>query len=817
MSSEMKTHPRNWTRDSRKSGPAGIPTSSALLMPPRNASIDVRDRYAVTKSTKKLNTELAQQYVDRDDKRRRASRSVRTISSRGDEEEDPYSPFTRKPSHRFTRMGTGDFVDEDENDSDSSYNSFNLSLQKKALFAVDTSALLAVPTHELSRSLSAGSTKGESSAERDKIVQVYRVYRSRYEGNQFADGNLSIQLTTGTNHKMFQRELSKPLFRWMHVENQQMNFNLFQNNALDCPWLSDTEKQSLISILKVSRQKSDRSLRIPQGKTGSYVEPEYYEERIEQTVLKGFRSRRQKTEIIRWMCLPYFVVGEPTRLTKKQLRDRRFQIPDTTMTSAFLSSGYINEGKHFQVAQVWCVCVGDSLLMSSTRRPIADIPGNQIHVRSSPPANPELRESGDRAPVMIVSDGGIRTWLLPVNECQTWPEFAAHFAELGVDFSENWNLLYKDTKLTRKDWPRVMTIAKKSSIRLELQKSTATDDDDYDSDESSVFNSNIFTAKEPSVSSPDSQDIPIVTGAPFSADPADSWYVFTLLATQVTEQTAQPLEKEEDSPARSLSQQVLNLDDRVLKDDCDEADLYLTNENKRNGESEAYIHCPMMTFNEVREFAVSLIPKDGTKPSGMVSMQLHFMKAVCNIFTFFYPLHYDHTITRKFWGAVDRLLRNEYTPAVPERFATYVQDIRRLSHVVEDVKEELFSKRSPAHNHTSVPHEFLQAWILCLMYFVLWGGEDASRSRNYLKRCRTLLTQGKIKVIQRLRIISLRDREAVSPMGVSSLLIGQLLQDVHGGPLFFDRHRLATLYWKDIQDLVSVQNCYFILYKLLIY
>src|SRR6202012_4408732 len=131
-------------------------------------------------------------------------------------------------------------------------------------------------------------------------------------------------------------------------------------------WLSDTEKQSLISILKVSRQKSDRSLRIPQGKTGSYVEPEYYEERIEQTVLKGFRSRKQKTEIIRWMCLPYFVVGEPTRLTKKQLRERGFQIPDTSMTSAFLSSGYINEGKHFQVAQVWCVSIGDSLLLTSS-------------------------------------------------------------------------------------------------------------------------------------------------------------------------------------------------------------------------------------------------------------------------------------------------------------------------------------------------------------------------------------------------------------------------------------------------------------------
>lgn len=809
MASDGNTQGRNWTRDARKSGPAGVPISGSFLAAPRNGSIDVRDRYLVTKSTKKLNTEVAQQYVDRDDKQRRPSRSVRSVSSRAgsdDEDDGRRSPFTRKPSHKFTRMGTGDFVDEDEDDSDSSYNSFNLTLQKKALFAVETSAMLTVPTHELSRSLSAGSTKGENSAERDKIVQVYRVYRSRYDGNLFADGNLSIELTTGTNHKMFQRELSKPLFRWVHVENRQMNFNLFQNTALDSPWLSDTEKQSLISILKVSRQKSDRSLRIPQGKTGSYVEPEYYEERIEQTVLKGFRSRKQKTEIIRWMCLPYFVVGEPTRLTKKQLRERGFQIPDTSMTSAFLSSGYINEGKHFQVAQVWCVSIGDSLLLTSTRRPIDDIPGNQIHVRALPPANPDRRTTGDRAPVMIISDGGIRTWLLPVHECQTWPEFAAHFAELGVDFSETWNLLYKDTKLTRKDWPRVMAIAQKASIRLELQKSTANDDDDYDSDQSSVFNSEIFKPKDLTASiTVQAPDTPIVTEVAFSPDPSDTWHVFTLLATQVTEQAVQP--PDEDSPARSQSQQILNIDDRVLKDDSDEADHYLTYENKRDGESEAYIDCPMKTFDEVREFALSLIPPVGTKASGIAALQLHFAKSICNIFTFFYPLQYNHTVTRKFWGAVDRMLRNEYSSAVPERFAQYVQEIRRLSHVVEDVKDELFSKRSPAHNQTSVPHEFVQAWMLCLMYFVLWGSEEGSRSRKYLRRSRALLTQGKIKVIQRLQIISLRDREAVSPIGVSSLLLGQLLQDVRGGPLFFDRHRLATLYWGDIQQLVSAQ-CY---------
>jgi hypothetical protein len=835
MASSQADTRRNWRRESLKSGPAGLPAANIFLVPPGRASIDVRDRHAVTKSTKTLNTELGQQSGDV--KARRPStrpKSIRPASDRSEDEEDePYSPFTRKASHKFNRVGTGDLEDEEDGDSDSSYNSFNLSLQKKALFSEPTFQVLS-PTAEFNRTLSSSNVKGESSAERDRAVQAYRIYRSRYEGYLFGDGNLSIQLTAGGNRKMFQRELSKPLFRWVHIENPSMNFSQFVTIALDSPWLAPNEKDSLTSILKVSRQKSDKSLRIPQGKTGSYVEPEYYEERIQQTVLKGFRSRRQKTEIIRWMCLPYFVVGEPTRPTKKQLRDRKFELPDTSMTSAFLEAGYIDEGKHYQVAQMWCVAVGDSLLITSTRRPVTDIPGNQIQIKVAPPPTEErLRSTGDRAPVMIVSDGGIRTWLLPVDTCKTWPEFTAHFAELGVDFSEDWNVLYQDTKLTRRDWPRVMAIAQKSSIRLELQKSRAEDDDDdYDSDESSIFDSNVFNTQGPETGSAVPSPLETQGGTQtsagaeldpqppkhsatqtsaevherksldesiFSLDLSDTWHVFSLLATHVLNETP----PNSDDPPRSNSEQVLKVDQSTMKDDCDEADHYLSTVNKRRNENQAYIQCPTKTFAEVREYALSIIPADRSETHGAVYMQLQLMKFTYNIFSFFYPLRYDHIVTRKFWGAVDRMMRSEQVSSKPERYQTYIQEIKILSHVVEDLKEELFSKRSPAHNHTNIPHEFIQAWMLCLMYFILYSTSEVGRSRAYLKRCRVLLTQGKMKVIQRLQLIRLRDREAVSPLGVQSLLIGQLLQDVRGGPLFFDRHQLATMYWADVQQLTT--------------
>ena len=126
--------------------------------------------------------------------------------------------------------------------------------------------------------------------------------------------------------------------------------------VLECPWLDAGEKDSLTSILRVSRQKSEHSLRMPEGKKGSYVEPEYYEENIQETLYRGFRSRRQRTEQVRWMCVPYFAVGEPT---KKHNKEETSRAPDFSRVTQFLNSGFTMEGEYFQIAQLWTLLVGD--------------------------------------------------------------------------------------------------------------------------------------------------------------------------------------------------------------------------------------------------------------------------------------------------------------------------------------------------------------------------------------------------------------------------------------------------------------------------
>lgn len=60
-------------------------------------------------------------------------------------------------------------------------------------------------------------------------------------------------------------------------------------------------------------------------------------------------------------------------------------------------------------------------MISCARISITDIPGNLVNLNYIPPADPTRPFTGERAPVLQVSDGGLRLWLLPLDQCETWP------------------------------------------------------------------------------------------------------------------------------------------------------------------------------------------------------------------------------------------------------------------------------------------------------------------------------------------------------------------------------------------------------------
>jgi hypothetical protein len=276
-----------------------------------------------------------------------------------------------------------------------------------------------------------------------------------------------------------------------------------------------------------------------------------------------------------------------------------------------------------------------------------------------------------------------------------------------------------------------------------------------------------------------------------------SWHVFTLMATVPDEG---PNAQDSAGPA------TLRLDSTVLHQDANEINHYLSESNRRHGELDSYLNCPEASFPPVQEFARTLQADAAGDPEGINADKVHIFRAAQHIFTFFYPLTFNHLVARKFWGAIDRILRDEHA----RKFVlqSRIRNVRNVHHAVDYIKEELFFKRTPEYNQTNVPHEFIQAWLMILMFFVLLPTPMSRRADSYPKRCQALLTQGTVKVIKRLQTDSLRDRESVSVIGTAALLVGQLLENARGNINFPDRQRLMTSYWNDLQRLVGDFHCF---------
>lgn len=134
---------------------------------------------------------------------------------------------------------------DDKSDSDSSYNSFIVSLRKKDLLRLDASLAVVDP---LDRAYSGRSAIPSPTLKASYHSQAttYRVLKSHYEGNLFESSRLNAQLIIGPSKRPGQVEFFKPLFRWVHVENPEMHFGAFMVSALHpcCPCFPSSNRLS---------------------------------------------------------------------------------------------------------------------------------------------------------------------------------------------------------------------------------------------------------------------------------------------------------------------------------------------------------------------------------------------------------------------------------------------------------------------------------------------------------------------------------------------------------------------------------------------
>ena len=255
-------------------------------------------------------------------------------------------------------------LDLSGDESDASYDSFTLSLKKKDLFALDAGP----PAYDddddddqdSARSTAAPPLPGASPRTAHSVSAAeFQVLRSRYDEGEGAAGCVGAQLVVAPRLRPGQGDAARALFHWSHVENAEMSFAAFFDFVLKSPHLGPQARDSVVSILRTARDKSDRSLRMPLGIEGNYVEPEYFDETVQSTDYRGPRSQHDHEHRVRWLSIPYFFLGPSSRphTTPKDPVVDADAYPD--LDPDLYRTGFIAHGEFFQVAQFWCLIVDD--------------------------------------------------------------------------------------------------------------------------------------------------------------------------------------------------------------------------------------------------------------------------------------------------------------------------------------------------------------------------------------------------------------------------------------------------------------------------
>ena len=125
----------------------------------------------------------------------------------------------------------------------------------------------------------------------------------------------------------------------------------------------------------------------------------------------------------------------------------------------------------------------------------------------------------------------------------------------------------------------------------------------------------------------------------------------------------------------------------------------------------------------------------------------------------------------------------------------------RVSQVAEKLHGQFSNGKAPQPWQIQLPEAFVRAWLHCVMSLVVCTAFQLTSSDSYrhIGLCRELLVQGTEEFMKGLHSTSLYEKQAVLPMGIMSLVIRRVLQDVTG-----EMRNLSDSYWDYIKILVRL-------------
>ncbi|UKZ62641.1 uncharacterized protein TrAtP1_003881 [Trichoderma atroviride] len=604
------------------------------------------------------------------------------------------------------------------------------------------------PTEEPSKDtelsdLETPTTESESMQKPDRplsnILTAPGIYSSTYSGTAELGAQHDVNLTILYDPK----GQKQPLFRWLHVRQDVMNFDAFWVEVSRHVHFPDTERAAVANLRAEVKRQCVKTRYDPQGAKVGYMEPKCIQVPIQSTGKKPSES----SHAVKWICVPYFslhqysespstsnpaIFPDQTLLQSQYSRSGK----ERDMQQAVCQLGQVQRGDCFHISQLWCLIVGNSVLITCSTRERSDLQGASLRVNTEPS---QAGASGK----ILVSYGGAVMWSLTTKECPTWFTFIAHFRAFWPRCLEFW---HKDRLISAKNWEKVLRLAegRQGDVKLRLKMA--------DSPESPrVFLKPNTSAKTTPTKCPEqAEDLP------------EYLHVFTLLPKS----------------AESSGDTIL----AELHEQLSAAEKFLTEQTSYSAQR-GYKRCGLMARDGVNEYLTNLAPRIDEKSNDTLRLLYEERIDVFNmadmLFQLFFPLTFHGPTTGKYWGALNKLIKMPELDGGKDAISTPLAEVKNaLWQLTRDIQsfQSIMSFAGKEDRATiELPRELVTAW-LHIVFGLIYSSHTVDWF-NHMTRARSLMKDGMQKMIQGISSQNLLEKAVMLPTEIMSLITLNLFQD----------------------------------------
>ncbi|KAF4437381.1 hypothetical protein FACUT_5763 [Fusarium acutatum] len=571
---------------------------------------------------------------------------------------------------------------------------------------------------------------GPSSLMKDESVsnsrsQMALVHSSAYTGSAEMGGSHAAVLNLVHDPK----GQKNPLFRWLHVPQDVMNFEDFWIEISRISILTELEKKAVTKLRADVKKSCVKSRTNPKGTKVGYLDPKYIEVPLKPLKAEAMSSGSVSGSA-RWICIPFFSLEQYSGLlaaasaslfpaqTLLQVQYSRNTVA-RDMEQAVVQLGNAERGECFHISQLWCLVIDNITCGTMTRD---DLLGQGLEIKE----RPSRAVVNERKGRILVAYGDSVVWSFDANECQTWFGFLSKFQAFWPKVPEFW---YKDQAVTAYAWPRILKLA--STVKAMSLKITMK----------------LGSKPEPpprAILRPDPQVLTSTHGG--KGKPKTQEFAHMLaLATWDT---------------RGPQIQVTGF--KLLEAQLDAAETFLTCDTTYT-DRKAYKTCKEATRKECYDYLVDIF------------------NAVDIVYSFFLPTNFQGPMVGKFWGAVRSITELTMLDGRPvsDIAGSLRVSLRDLTRNLLALQNLVMYSSGQERAKVDMPPEFSKAWLYITMAIV-YGSNDDPKWDDRMRRAEELIGTGSKKLVQGFSDNNLLEKAIVLPLEVLSLITMGLLQDQVG-------------------------------------